>query len=276
MQLDGAIFAIQRRTVGGCIDLGIVFLREHFGGVLRLTCLFAIPVCVLTWWLVSRQEWNFFAILMLFATVSPFFGSALVAAAGQRVFGDRFSAWMGMRALLGRLLALGVLIVIARAVTLLGLMALVVPGYCIATRYGFLAEVLLLERQRLSKYESRLSDLQTATFGTLLGRLITIMIFFWISVASLFVLLDLTSGYVFGTPILIGRTTSMDFMVEEITNLLIADPLVLTSFVAVMWLVYPVARLAWFFCYLDVRIRKEGWDVELDFRIESQRLGEAA
>ena len=272
MQLDGTIFAIQRRTVGGCIDLGLVFLREHFRGVLRLTCVFAVPFCLLSWWLVSRCDWNLFGILFLFAITSPFLGSALVAAAGQRVFGDRFSARQGLRAMFQRLFVLGLLILIARAVTILGLMALVVPGYCVATRYGFLAEVLLLERQALSRYETRLSDLQAATFGTLLGRLITILCFFWVSVMSLFVLLDLTSGYLFGMPILIGRSTGMDFMFEEITNLLVADPLVLTSFVAVMWLVYPAARLAWFFCYLDVRIRKEGWDVELDFRIESQRL----
>jgi hypothetical protein len=42
--------------------------------------------------------------------------------------------------------------------------------------------------------------------------------------------------------------------------------------VSVLWIVYPVIRLAWMFCYLDVRIRKEGWDLEIDFRVEARRL----
>jgi hypothetical protein len=50
------------------------------------------------------------------------------------------------------------------------------------------------------------------------------------------------------------------------------DPLVVSALSATAWLVYPLARLAWFFCYLDARIRKEGWDVELAFRIEAGRL----
>ena len=50
------------------------------------------------------------------------------------------------------------------------------------------------------------------------------------------------------------------------------DPLVTTVIHALLWAFYPLIRIAWFFCYLDVRIQKEGWDVELDFRIEAQRL----
>jgi hypothetical protein len=51
---------------------------------------------------------------------------------------------------------------------------------------------------------------------------------------------------------------------------------VVSALSATAWLVYPLARLAWFFCYLDARIRKEGWDVELAFRIEAGRLQPAS
>ncbi len=54
--------------------------------------------------------------------------------------------------------------------------------------------------------------------------------------------------------------------------MLFYDPLVVATLCGTLWLVYPIARLAWFFCYLDARIRKEGWDVELAFRIEGRRL----
>ena len=38
----------------------------------------------------------------------------------------------------------------------------------------------------------------------------------------------------------------------------------------------PVIRLAWFFCYLDQRIRNECWDLQLQFRAEAARLEELA
>jgi hypothetical protein len=81
----------------------------------------------------------------------------------------------------------------------------------------------------------------------------------------------MTLGLVFSVPILFGRITG-EFFVDDVGFLLMHDPLVVTTICATLWLAYPLARLAWFFCYLDTRIRKEAWDVELDFRIESQRL----
>ena len=55
-------------------------------------------------------------------------------------------------------------------------------------------------------------------------------------------------------------------------NLLSYDPLLVVALASTWWLVYPLARLAWFFCYLDARIRKEGWDVEIAFRVEARRI----
>ncbi len=273
MQLDAAIMSIQKRTVGGCIDMGIIFLREHLKDVMTMTACFAVPFCSLTWWLVSRCEWSVVGILFLFAFTSPFLGAALVAEAGQRVFGDQFSVRRGLNTVRKTFFPLGVLLLAARGLTFIALGFCLAPAYLVATRYGFLSEIFLLERQKLGKYESRLSDLEGSLFGVLLGRLVTTLCFYSMSVLSLLLMVDLTCGYLFGMPVLIGRATSMEYFLEEITHLLTQDELVLTALTAVMWLVYPVARLAWFFCYLDVRIRKEGWDVELDFRIEASRVG---
>ena len=103
-------------------------------------------------------------------------------------------------------------------------------------------------------------------------QLILIAVFFGTSVASLFVLVDMASGTLLGLPILAGRVSGLAYFIEEIATLMTRDPRVATVFVSVLWLVYPVARLAWMFCYFDVRIRKEGWDIELDFRVEANRL----
>jgi hypothetical protein len=272
MKLDGAIFAIEPRSVGGCIDLAIVFLREHFFAVLRLLACFAVPSVALTWWLMARQDWPFSSCLVLFVLECPFFGAALIASAGHRVFGDRFSSRTGLRLLASRLILLFVLTLIVRIITGVGLLVFVFPGYMVATRYGFLAEILLLEHCPARRYETRLNDLMNSTFLDLLGRLIVIVVFFGVSVASLFVLVDMASGTLLGLPILMGRVSGLAYVFEEVATLMIRDPRVATVFISILWLVYPVARLAWMFCYFDVRIRKEGWDVELDFRVEANRL----
>ena len=271
MQLDRAIFAIEPRTVGGCIDLAVAFLREHFLGILRLTVCFAVPFCAVSWWLIAERNWFLTHCLLLFALVSPFLGAALVGAAGQRVFGEQFSVRSGFKAILQRLFALASLLLIARSLSILGGL-LVLPGYLIATRYAFLSEILILEQSPFRRYELRLNHLLRYTFANPLGRLVMIASFYTLTVISLFVLVDATSGLLFGFPILAGRISEAAYAVDELMVLLTVDPAIATLLFALMWIVYPVARLAWFFCYLDVRIRKEGWDVELDFRIEAARL----
>ncbi len=272
MKLDAVIFAIEPRSVGGCIDLAVVFVREHLLSIFKLLIWFALPSVVLTWWLIAQQEWTLSGCLLLFAIESPFFSAALVGAAGQRVFGERFSARKGIWLLWKRLFFYTFLILVLKTITFFAFFLLIIPAYLIATRYGFLAEVLFLEGCPARKYETRLTDLTSHKFIGLVGRLTTIMLFFSLSLTALFILIDLTSGTLFGYPILIGRMSGLEHFQEEMFVLLNHDPRVATVLVSLMWLIYPVTRLAWMFCYLDVRIRREGWDIELDFRVEAKRI----
>ncbi|WP_417850597.1 hypothetical protein [Thalassoglobus sp.] len=272
MKLDGAIFAIEQRSVGGCIDLAIAFYREHFLSILQLLVWFAVPSIALTWWLVSSESATLTEALLLFFVESPFFGAALVAASGHRAFGEPFSPWVGIKALWRRLFFFGVLVVIVKFLTFLGFFAFIFPAYLISTRYGFLSEILFLENCPARKYETRLSDLMNQNFKNLVGRLVYILFFFSSVMTSLFLLVDLGASTLFGMPVLFRRVSSIEYMADELLTLLTVDPLVAVVLVSLCWLVYPVARLAWMFCYLDVRIRNEGWDLEIDFRVEAQRL----
>jgi hypothetical protein len=272
MKLDGAIFSIEQRSVGGCLDLAIVFLREHFVAVMQLVAIFAVPSVLLTRYLVAEHDWPTSVCLVLFFFEAPFCGAALIGAAGHRVFGDQFSARNGLKLLFHRLPLFGLLTLILRPLILGASFFMIFPAYLLATRYGFLAEVLLLEGCPAKRYETRLNDLLNQSFGGLVGRLFAIVSFFSITTLSLFVLIDLAVGTLLGLPVLVGRFSDLAYFVEEFTTLMLHDPRVSTVLVSVLWIVYPVIRLAWMFCYLDVRIRKEGWDLEIDFRVEARRL----
>ena len=270
MKLDGATIAIERRSIGACVDLAVMFYGAHVQQMLGLTALVAVPACLLTYWLVHSAGAGLVTGLLLFYAGSPFLGAAIVAGAGHRVFGDPFTV-MGT---LGIIAPRSFKLFFALVVTRLGIALssfLCIPLPIIAVRYGFLSEVLLLEQSRGMRFERRISDLLRGVSFDLLMRQLVLVGFYLCVFVSVYTLIDLVSGFVFSFPILFGRI-STEFLFDDLWFHLTSDARVVTAICATLWLVYPLARLAWFFCYLDTRIRKEAWDVELDLRIEAQRL----
>jgi len=271
MKLDGATIAIEPRSVGACVDLAVLFMGAHAVQVNGLTLIFGTPVCLLTYVLVDQFGAGLGTGLLLFFGGTPFLAAAVVAGAGHRVFGDPFTVWGTLRILASQFFRLVCTLLLAQIVIAASSLLCLFPTVPLSVRYGFLPELLLLEQSRGLGFERRISDLMRGTFFDLLLRFLVIIGFYLCAVLSLFTLIDLTSGIVFSTPILFNRISS-GFFFDDVEYLVMHDPLVVTTICATMWLAYPLARLAWFFCYLDTRIRKEAWDVELDFRIEAQRL----
>jgi hypothetical protein len=90
---------------------------------------------------------------------------------------------------------------------------------------------------------------------------------------------DSASELLLGLPILTGRS-KMDASYlgnfgerfDYFFHFLGTDPVVITAALAVALMVYPIARLTWFFCYMDVRVRRDCWDIELQIIQEARRL----
>ncbi|MGH9337745.1 MAG: hypothetical protein ACRD21_28670, partial [Vicinamibacteria bacterium] len=141
----------------------------------------------------------------------------------------------------------------------------------LAARYGFLSEVLVLERLRGFRIGKRLEEILRHNHAEACGRYFAIALFALLVSTVIFVFLDLGSQFLFGAPIFIAKV-SWAVAYDDVTNLFSYDPLLLIALASTWWLVYPLARIAWFFCYLDARVRKEGWDVEIAFRVEARRL----
>ena len=90
---------------------------------------------------------------------------------------------------------------------------------------------------------------------------------------------DFLSSHLLGLPLLWGR---LDLDLSYLENFgdaigyaarfLWGDPIVVTAALAVALLVYPIGRLAWFFCYIDVRVRRDCWDMELQILQAAERL----
>jgi hypothetical protein len=93
----------------------------------------------------------------------------------------------------------------------------------------------------------------------------------------LFVLIDVAATMVFNRPIFFAILLEASRDGRDVfLQLTHDDPAFLTTIQLALWLPYPVIRLAWFFCYLDQRIRNECWDLQLQYRAEAARLEELA
>jgi len=272
MQLDGALFVIERRSVGRCIDLAVAFFREHMLTLLRLTAVFGVPSCAFVWWATEHTARGLFTNIMVFSCVSPLLGGALAVGCGQRVFGSPLTVAGCLAKLWQRVFTLMFVALIVRLGCFMFVWFFVIPAILLANRYGFMPELLYLEQVKWTKAEKRLSVLTKSYFSDLMGRMMIISFFYMITVISMFAIADTVGTLLLGSPILFSRLTFGPDWLPEMWDLLWTDALITTVVHASLWLAYPICRLAWLFCYLDLRIRREGWDIDLDCRIEAKRL----
>jgi hypothetical protein len=275
LRIEEAVIGIERRSSGACLDLAFVFFRAEAREILKLTALFAVPCTAVSFLIARRTDHGLVWAMLLFFAMAPFAGAALVAGVGPRVFGEPLSARRAVTTWLGSLLRLVLPLLFAQLMVFGSAMCFGVPALLAAAFYGFIPEVVLLEELKGSRARQRLSELMRGAFWDLAARRGAILTFSAGVLTSLFLLFDQVCEILLTFPLLAGRVSSV-FVFEELWALLVHDPFVVSALHATAWLVYPLARLAWFFCYLDTRIRKEGWDLELAFRVEERRLAEAS
>jgi hypothetical protein len=272
VRLEDATLALEPRSVGAAIDLAILFYRKHALKLLALSLLFgAGPVAVAGWRATRGDGWIWALALFFFG--SAFLGAAVVAGAGHHVFGDEFTLRNTLRHFGRNIGSLLFWLPLARVVIgALGAMCWGLLFVPLAGRYGFLSEVLVLEQLRGMRIGKRLEEILKSNHVEACGRYLAIASFALLVSIVLFLFVDLGSQVLFGVPIFVAKV-SWAVAYEDVMNLLSYDPLLVIALASTWWLVYPLARLAWFFCYLDARIRKEGWDVEIAFRVEARRIG---
>lgn len=267
MKVEDCIVVVERRSLGGLIDLAFVFSREFAGPLFRLWLICAVPSCLTMLLLASGSTdllpWS----VIVFMFYSSIFNALLVSSMGPQVFGVPISLAQAARTWRKRLIGWLFLTGLSRLTQCIG--AIFVTAYV-----GHLPEVLLLEQSRLNGVTSRLSWLcGGGGYGRNLGRVIGLS-FFWMSFsAGLFLLLDALSSMLLNYPILFGRLGTASAATGTVfAQLVLDDPAVHVVLQLALWLPYPMIRLAWFFCYLDQRIRNECWDLQVQFRAESARL----
>lgn len=278
MKVDECIVTVERRSMGGCLDLAFVFAREFSGPLFRLWLICAVPSCVLVWLLASVSAGMLLWSLVIFLFFSSVFSALLVACIGPQVFGVPISVRASLKAWRKRLWGWLLLSFMLRAMQFIIGICVVLPAIFVTAYGGHMPEVLLLEQAPVGSVTKRLSWLAGGGgYARNLGRLAGLMLFWVVLSFGLFLIVDFLATVLFNVPIFFKIAVNSTRAIGDVlSQLLYDDPKVLTAIQLTIWLPYPVIRLAWFFCYLDQRTRNECWDLQLQFRAEAARLEELA
>lgn len=282
MKFEQATLPLRPRTLSQCLDLALLLLRAHAGPFFKLWSLVSIPACLFVYLAVYYAESSLSLALLVFWFVTPPLGMLMVAAAAPSAFGETPT----VRSTFASLGASGWLLLIklwgVRLLSPLLAMFGLLPGAWLLTRTGFLTEQTVLSRLDKKLHDRRTSELLQGEIVDLMFRALLIVGYCGILTTVVFLTLDAVA-WSLSFPILTGRIVeSIDpqyFEVGEIFNavwlVVTSDPVVVTSLLAVSLLLYPVGRLAWLLCYIDLRVRRDCWDMELQILQEARRLEEA-
>ncbi len=258
MRFELATIDIRPRRVFEILDLALRFYRIHLTRLLGTAVLYALPA-LLFGFAVYVFFGSFILGLLVFWLLLPVSSHAVVLVASRLVFGSDITleetralyrpVWLSLfvRRLFQRILWVPLLPLVA--------------GEIIRIGYAFSPMIVLLERlvglpgALRRKSLNRDGGARGFGFDLALSFVAFLMVIAMAFTADL-VASDIIDVWEFGG------------LFEEVAS---SGTKVALWFVF-LTLVSPLVDLAWFFFYLDTRIRKEGWDLELGFKAMARRL----
>lgn len=283
MKLEQLRVPLIPRSNIDCLDLGIMFFGRQFVSMVRLWCWVALPAMLLAYLGAWYQTVHLGHVLLGLFLLTGVWSPLLVGKASRAVFGESFGQYPSNVREGTKLFSLMIKALGARLLTLLGFCLFVLPGWWIGVRSSFFPEKFFLSSMEGRSQDRRTSELINQEIGPLTQRVLSTGLMTVCVVVCLFATVDYFSNLLFHKPILFGQVIDdryglyfLDYdPFKHLFDLLIYNPLVLAVVAGVVLFVYPIVRFAWFFCYIDLRVRGDFWDLELRFQKEVERLQEA-
>jgi len=263
MQLDETRIAIRERSFGEILGLALQVARSCAVPLFLAGLVGTLPFALLNGWLLYEvlqdDLWYEFPggywtmMIALVALEAPFATAPIAVYLGRMTF----AAEISLRAMVVDLVRS-----IPQMLVVQGLLrCLLMPILCVPYWMSpYMNELVLLERNPLFAGKAkrlttmrRSRNLHGSNGGELFGR--------WI--------LATAAGGILLLAFCIGGET----LVVQLTNWEITPTFRhLVLYPAALWIVVGWMAVVRFLSYLDLRIRREGWEVELQMRAEAQRL----
>lgn len=280
MEFDRTRIPIRERTFPDVLDLALAVTREHAGQLLGLLLLGAAPFIALNHWLLGGElaaglfdleqppedvaaqwTWYVYALCVLLVIEIPLATAPMTLYLGQALFVERVD-WRRLgRDYLRNLPQMLFFQLVIRALAA----PWILTWFFMYSFWPFLSEVILLENNpwRAKKSVARLSTLarNRALHGSNSGDLLAR----WLGA--------LLIGVVFVVAITTMSWVVRCVLLEEYEE--VDSTLVTIYLQAAIWLVVGYFTVVRFLSYLDLRIRSEGWELELRMRAAASRLTRA-
>lgn len=266
MQLDKTHIAIRERRFVDLLDLALRVIRAYAAPLAGLLVCGVAPAMALNAWLLAGYAepggdepfpvFYLWAMLMLVVWETPLVTAPMTLLLGEALFTNRPRPGKIARDFLRSLPQLILYQVVIRGLML----PLVITWFVLFANWPYLSEVILLERNPL--WRRRRGQMTTyrrtqALHGGFAGDLFAR----WLGAMGVGVLLFVT-WWVF---LVVMTWVLVSEWEWEGTAYTVYYPLAL-------WLVGGYLTVVRFLAYLDLRIRREGWEVELMMRAEGARL----
>jgi hypothetical protein len=266
VQLDDTRIAVRERDYLDILDMSLHVIRAYAGRLAAAWAMGVLPVAALNVWLLatwtqsgeeldSASEYGY-TMLALMIWEMPLATAPLTLYLGQAIFDDRPRLRRVVRDLWGSLGQLVWYQVVVRGV----MSGLFVTWFYLFTARPYANEVILLERNpffagrtRAITTSRRNSALHAGMWSDLFGRWVVSII------VGLLLLGSIYGSFTIGVGVLFSVWES-----SAMTHFIV--------FQATCWLVVGYFTVVRFLSYLDLRIRREGWEVELLVRAEGARL----
>jgi hypothetical protein len=259
MIYDRTMIVIRERSFMDLLDLALLVVREYPATLGLAAAAGILPFAVLNFWLLSLPDFPRLLWVVLVAMETPWATAPLTLALGDLMFGVRPRPRRILSALFSSLPALVLTQILLRGC----LLALMVAYPLVPTQYGFLDEVVLLERApkfRGWRSIKRCRDLSRGQEGDFFMR--------WLGQIAI----GLTFAFCFwmGAETVVGALFDNELTwyqpgLGDLSGML---------FQAGVWLAIAYFGVVRFLTYIDRRIRLEGWEIELRLKAVGRALEE--
>lgn len=259
MNIDHTTIVLRERKIPELYDLALLVYRRFLWPLTVLGIIGCTPFIIFNWWLLSSPSsenvWGFwYACLLLFAIQGPLATAPITVYLGAALFDDKPTIGKALRQAWGQW---WILLLCGLWRTILGIFPFLLifwPAHSV--------EVAVLERQKLPATWKRANALRavwTAEWTTHLliaGGLLVIGVLALVDTATT----------------LMSILMHADIMGEDDTAKAYFPNASITPHIA-SWVVIVFLAVVRFLSYIDLRTRREGWEIDLALKREARRIG---
>ncbi len=223
-------------ALGEIIDASITLYRNNWQVLAGIVAVFVVPLSIVGAMLNEQGGGGQAAAFLLSVLIGPLMGGAISRAAGELYLGRKPEVGSAISFTMSRIAPLLIVTVLTTLAVILGLVALIIPGFILMVRLYFSSIIVVLENRDGT-------DAMRRSF-------------------------DLTKGHswrLVGAALVIAIITAVVSGILQIPILFLTSNLVAVTAISalIQVLVTPFSAVAAVLLYFDLRVRKEAFDLEL-------------